>query len=75
MLFKELAPLPSKTFLLPALGLVTEPMLVSWGVGAAMTVEDREKRETAMKVEVLMLAVYKICTKVRCKEVTIKTVE
>ena len=49
--------------------------MVSWGVGAAMTVEDREKRETAMKVEVLMLAVYKICKKVKCKEVTIKTVE
>lgn len=56
LLFPLALPLPSKTLLLPAEGLVIEPrMFLSCGVGADSTVEERERREKAKNVEHLIM--------------------
>jgi hypothetical protein len=54
--FPFLLPLPSKRLLFPAEGLVIEPrILLNCGVGAERTVEVRERRETAINVEVFIV--------------------
>jgi hypothetical protein len=55
--------LPWKRLLLPAEGFVIDPrMFFSCGVGAARTVEERERRETVRNVEVFIVEDVKYAT-------------